>query len=199
MLNPPSTYGRRRRIVPCALVVAVAFGAANAPGVVAQARPSIEPGSRVRITAPSLGLNEAIGTVQGATREELVVQLEYPRRVATVDRSDITGMDVSVGQERKVLKGLGVGMLIGAGSGVVIGLASGDDEGTFLAFTAEEKALMAGLVLGLAGGAVGLIVGAIDTHDVWSPTLPENLDLAVLPLMHEGGAGVHVSFALRVH
>jgi len=197
-LHPPSTCGRRRRTVPRALIVLAAFLAANASGGVAQAALSIEEGSRVRVTAPSLGLNEAVGTVQGATSEALVVQLEYPRRVVTVDRADITGMDVSVAQERKLRKSLGVGMLIGAGSGVVIGLASGDDEGTFLAFSAEEKAMAAGLGLGLVGGAVGLIVGAINTHDVWSSTLPPELDMTVLSLIHEGGAGVQLSFALRV-
>jgi hypothetical protein len=86
-----------------------------------------------------------------------------------------------------MLRSLGIGMLIGAGSGVVIGLASGDDEGTFLAFSAEEKAAAAGIGLGLVGGAVGLIVGALNAHDVWSSTLPANLDLAVLPLVHGDG------------
>jgi hypothetical protein len=143
-------------------------------------------------------LTEAVGIVQEATNEEIVVQFEYPRRLATVDRSDITGLDVSVERERKVLKGLGVGALVGAGTGVVIGLASGDDEGTFLAFTAEEKALVMGIGLGAVGGVVGLIVGALDRNDVWSSTLPIDLDVAVLPVLRAGGAGVHLGLALRV-
>lgn len=190
--------GQRHYATLRTLIIAFASLAATASPALSQTAPAIEQGDRVRITAPSLALTEAVGTVQEATSEALVVQFEYPRRVATVDRSDITGMDVSVRQERRVLKGLGVGMLIGAGSGVIIGLASGDDEGTFFAFSAEEKAAMAGIGLGLVGGAVGLVVGAINTHDVWSSTLPANLDVAVLPLMRDGGAGVHLSFALRV-
>jgi hypothetical protein len=194
MLRPT---GLGRRAVILALAVAGALSA-KGTGVLAQTAPSVEEGSRVRITAPSLGLTEAVGIVQEATNEEIVVQFEYPRRLATVDRSDITGLDVSVERERKVLKGLGVGALVGAGTGVVIGLASGDDEGTFLAFTAEEKALVMGIGLGAVGGVVGLIVGALDRNDVWSSTLPIDLDVAVLPVLRAGGAGVHLGLALRV-
>jgi hypothetical protein len=193
MLRPT---GLGRRAVILALAVAGALSA-KGTGVLAQTAPSVEEGSRVRITAPSLGLTEAVGIVQEATNEELVVQFEYPRRLATVDRSDITGLDVSVERQRKVLKGLGVGALVGAGSGVLIGLASGDDEG-FLALTAEEKAVIMGIGLGAVGGVVGLVVGALDRNDVWSSTLPIDLDVAVLPVLRAGGAGVHLGLALRV-
>jgi hypothetical protein len=193
MLRPT---GLGRRAVILALAVAGALSA-KGTGVLAQTAPSVEEGSRVRITAPSLGLTEAVGIVQEATNEELVVQFEYPRRLATVDRSDITGLDVSVERQRKVLKGLGVGALVGAGSGVLIGLASGDDEG-FLALTAEEKAVIMGIGLGAVGGVVGLVVGALDRNDVWSSALPIDLDVDVVPVLRSGGAGVHVGLALRV-
>ena len=171
--------------------------AADVSSVGGQVAPSLGQGSRVRITAPSLGLNEAVGAVQEATDEAFVIQFEFPRRVGPVERSEIAAMDVSIQRQRKVLKGLGVGLLLGAASGVVIGLASGDDEGGLIAFTAEEKALMAGAMLGLTGGVVGLIVGLVRRHDVWSPVLPGDVDLTVLPLVREGGAGLHVGLALR--
>ena len=161
--------------------------------------PSISQGSRVRITAASLELSEAVGTVQEATREALVVQFEYPRRVATVDRSEIGKMDISIQQQRKVLKSFGGGLLVGAGSGAVIGLASGDDQNCFICFTAEEKALVGGAALGLAGGAVGLILGLVRRRDVWSPMLPGDVDLTVQPLVHEGGVGLHVGLAFPLN
>lgn len=61
------------------------------------------------------------------------------------------------------LKGMGLGLLIGAGSGMMIGLASGDDEpgdSGFFHFTAGAKALIGGIYLGGTGLVVGGIAGA---------------------------------------
>ena len=106
-------------------------------------------------------------------------------------------MDVSIRQERKVLKSSGIGALIGAGSGVLIGLASGDEEGPGWAPSAGEKAVFAGVGLGVVGGVVGLVIGLSRRHDVWSSALSENVGLHVVPLVREGGAGVHLGLALR--
>ncbi len=186
---------KRPSITPFVLVLAVL--GADVPSVVGQVTPSVVTGSRVRLTVPALGLNEAVGTVQETTDEALVVQFEYPRRKETVDRSEIAAMEVATQGERKVLKSVGVGLLIGALSGAAVGLASGDDEGTFLAFSAEEKAAMGGVALGVTGAVVGLIVGLVRRPDTWSPALPKNLDLTVLPLVRDGGAGVQVGLTLR--
>jgi len=62
--------------------------------------------------------------------------------------------------ESKVLKGMGMGLLIGAGTGAVIGLASGDDQSGFFRFSAGEKALMGGIFFGGAGLLVGTVAGA---------------------------------------
>ena len=180
-----------------AFVLALAFLAADVSSVVGQVTAPIVPGSRVRLTAPSLGLSEAVGTVQEATDEALLVQFEYPARTETVDRSEIAAMDVSTPGQRKVLKSVGVGFLVGALSGAFIGLASGDDEDSFISFSAEEKAAIGGVMLGLTGAATGLIVGLVRRHDVWSPALPANVDLTILPVVRERGAGVHVGLALR--
>lgn len=63
---------------------------------------------------------------------------------------------------RGALEGLGIGILTGAVTGALIGFASGDDDPktVFLPLTAEEKALGGGIVLGGAGGLLGLPIGA---------------------------------------
>lgn len=51
------------------------------------------------------------------------------------------------------MEGLGLGLLSGVVTGAVIGFADGDDESGFFAFTAEEKALLGGILLGGAGAS----------------------------------------------
>jgi len=67
---------------------------------------------------------------------------------------------------RGAIEGLGIGGGIGAATGVIIGLASGDDScdpdgDCFLTFSAADKAMIGGVVLGVLGGGLGLIVGAM--------------------------------------
>ena len=181
-----------------ALVLVLVSTATDVVPVAGQTTRAIERGSRVRITAPSLGLREAIGTIREATHEALVVQFEFPRRVATVDRSKIVTMQVSIRQERRVLKGLRTGLLVGAASGLVLGLASGDDDNGFFEISAEEKAVVGAIILGLAGGVVGLIAGTAQ-HDVWSSDAPSNVNLSILPWVREHGAGFHIALTLRPH
>ncbi|WP_162055077.1 hypothetical protein [Pontibacter pamirensis] len=52
------------------------------------------------------------------------------------------------------------GGLIGIATGAIIGFADGDDEGTFLAFSAEDKALMGSTLLLLPGVGIGAVVGS---------------------------------------
>lgn len=203
MTKRPSRAGaapRPRNATSYAIIATLAMVSlvASASTAFAQTLDSIEAGSRVRVTAPSLGLTEAVGTVQQSTTDAVQVQFEFPRRLVTVDRSDITAMDVSVGTRRSIGKGIGIGVLVGAGSGVLIGLASGDDEEGFIRFSAEEKSLVAGLGLGLVGGVVGLIAGAANRHDVWAPARVDGLGVAIRPRVSSDGVGLVVGFALPV-
>ncbi|GAA4432267.1 hypothetical protein GCM10023188_20700 [Pontibacter saemangeumensis] len=52
------------------------------------------------------------------------------------------------------------GALIGVATGAIIGFADGDDEGTFFAFSAEDKALIGSTLLLLPGIGIGTLVGS---------------------------------------
>lgn len=67
--------------------------------------------------------------------------------------------------ESKVLSSMGWGFLSGAVIGGLIGFASGDDESGFIKFSQEEKALGAGVAIGLVGVLIGLIAGIISSTD----------------------------------
>ena len=64
------------------------------------------------------------------------------------------------------LQGAAIGFFIGAPVGALIGLASEDDpSGTFLPFTAEEKAAIGAAVLGGVGAIIGYAIASIGKHD----------------------------------
>jgi hypothetical protein len=82
----------------------------------------------------------------------------------------VTELSVSRGRRpagTRALRGAGVGLVIGGVGGAVIGFASGDDSGGFISFTAEEKALMAGTLMGAAGAVVGTVVGLLSRDEQW--------------------------------
>jgi len=64
-----------------------------------------------------------------------------------------------------LLKGLGLGLLIGGGGGAAIGLISGNDKQGFFAFTAGDKAILGGIAFGLLGGLSGAVLGALSGAD----------------------------------
>ena len=67
---------RHFSIIPC--IIALAVLAADVSSIAGQVTPAVITGSRVRLTAPTLGLSEAVGTVRESTDEALVVQFEFP-------------------------------------------------------------------------------------------------------------------------
>jgi hypothetical protein len=142
-------------------------------------------------------LDQVTGRVQGATDTTLTVRFKYPHGTKRLLRSSITEMDVSVGKDRRVGKGMGVGLLLGAGLGAMIGLASGDDEPGWFSLGAEDKAVMVGAALGVVGAVGGLLAGLSGT-DRWASVTPAGADLTILPLVAAEGAGLHVGLSIPI-
>jgi len=67
------------------------------------------------------------------------------------------------------LKGLGIGILVGAAAGALGGFLSGDDEPSnpwdIFAYSAGEKAVGFGVSLGAVGGVIGVGIGALKGID----------------------------------
>lgn len=147
------------KAVPCVLVLlALTAGTAGAQAV--------RPGDRIRVKSPSLsGELQVVET----SADSLVVR-GRGTQASSVARSSLTSL--SVGRQRSrgagALRGAWLGAAVGAGMGVLAGLVDGDDPPeALLSFSAEEKALMGGVLLGATGGAVGGIIGALAPGRRW--------------------------------
>ncbi len=133
---------------------------------------TLEPGSRVRISAPIYGIEDAVGTVEDTPAGALIVGFESlpPPQGATawtLRTTNITDLDVSVDQRRYGFKGFGIGfvsgILIGAAAGLLAGRGQDDD------FESDYKVVPLAGAFALAGGAAGLVIGSMRRDDVWVP------------------------------
>ena len=85
--------------------------------------------------------------------------------LSRVDLSDLRGIEVNR-RLRGAFDGLMWGIAVGAVAGAIAGGAQGDDppSGDLLRFSAREKAIGGGLLLGGFGAVVGAVTGALIGH-----------------------------------
>lgn len=89
------------------------------------------------------------------------------------DSSSLSGLTLDIGEinsiqvvkKSKLFQGLGYGLLIGGGSGAFVGFMSGDDKPGWFSMTAQQKALLGAIGLGILGASLGGICGAIKGID----------------------------------
>jgi hypothetical protein len=129
----------------------------------AQVHPTVEPGARVRVTAPDQSMEELIGTfltLSDGSMQFASVSGDEPR---TISLSSITRLDVSRGRKSHPWRGAGVGFLAGALAGAIIGSGSGADWD----LPAEHAALLGAGFLGLVGTVVGAVAGLSIKTERW--------------------------------
>ncbi len=197
--DPLSLISTRRRLLLASGVGSLLFlmSASAGSGQLA----TLEPGSRVRISAPMYGIEDAVGTIQDTPTEALVVGFETvpPPQGATawtLRNSNITDLEVAIGQRRYGLKGFGIGflsgLLVGAAAGFLAGRGQDDD------FESDYKVVPLAGAFAVAGGATGLVLGSLKQTDIWVPTSPEtSVGLAGRPSLSNGTPRLELGFALR--
>jgi len=144
----------------------------SASPLLAQQPPSLKPGQRVRVTAPSVGLNRTVGTVWAVRGRDIVLQPDAPPPAwsrsgyqadsldVVVSLDSVRAIEVSVGRHGHG----GVGALIGA---VVVGTGFGFLAGSCQGFMCPSPGAVAG-VTALLGGLVGGVVGSGIVTDDWA-------------------------------
>ena len=196
---------------PSALLLAVALAvpSLHAP-LAAQDSARVEVGARVRIMTTGSHDWNATGNVMRLTNDTIEVTagrvdaqflpaIDRAQAFPPFRRADISRLDVSIRQQRHTLEGLGYGVLIGGGAGALLGFASGGlkcdhypGASDCTDVPAAAFAAIAGIGLGIVGGAVGLVVGSLTTTDVWAPL---SKDAIVAPITGDRGrVGLSIRF-----
>ena len=125
----------------------------------AQQAPPIEPGSRVRITAPDQAMHQEVVTLEAWRGDTLVIGRPWTFRCPL---ASVTRLDVSRG--RNALKGLLIGAMVGApicAAVLFVGSQDPGDPNSLCYEGAAGCAARGALVCGAAGGLVGLGIGAL--------------------------------------
>ena len=88
-------------------------------------QPPIEPGSRVRVTAPDCGVSRQATTVEALRGDTLVLAGDPTRNSNPINcpLTSVTRLDVSQGRKSHFAASAGIGVVIGAAGGG-IGLAA---------------------------------------------------------------------------
>ena len=123
----------------------------------------VEPGARVRVTAPDLGINKYTGVLEGVVGDTLAVDtLRLPL-------ASVTRFEVHSGRKSRVGRGALIGAAIGVGSGAVLGaIVESESCGLFGGEPCPvEGAAKGAIILGGLGALVGTVVGALTKTDRW--------------------------------
>jgi len=151
----------------------------------AQQVPPIETGSRIRVTAPALGIDKLVGTSVEADATRIRVQADDQASPMTISLADMTRLEVSQGRKSNALKGLGVGALIGAPIGAVLGyLASPEQSSGEAVCTGSTVSCVAvgAAAVGVTGALVGLGIGALAKSERWEEVPLDRLRVNIVPL-----------------
>ena len=147
------------------------LSALHATPLLAQSVP-VQTGDRVKLQSGSLAGRFTV--VDVAAADTLVLRRDADQREFRVAAEAIEQI---ARQEKRtrgqgLLRGGGIGLLVGAVGGAVLGFADGDDRcdpnsWCFLSFSAEDKALMGAIALGGGGALIGGTVGLIAPGQRW--------------------------------
>ena len=152
------------------ILIALAVVVSSGSSVVAQTPVRLESGARVRLVAPAIPVGEQIVRIEGTANDTLVFRSEGYPVTRSLALSEISSVDVSLGQRRRTargaLMGLGTGVLVGA----VVGYMTFEPCEGFCMFeptTAGGNAAWVGLGGGLLGLVAGTTVGFLTKSERW--------------------------------
>lgn len=172
-----------------ALSVATSSGLAQQQGI------QLETGARVRLISPTLQPNQQIVRILSARRDTVVFRSERNPVTRSLALSEISAVEVSLGEQRRTRRGAVIGLLSGAAIGGIAGYVAYEPCTGFCLFgpsSAESDAAWGGLAGGVVGLLVGTTIGWLSKSEKWQ-RVQLNTSIGVAP--SRGGGAVSVSHA----
>lgn len=127
-------------------------------------------GDRVRIVAPETGYKQLVGQVTATTPDALSLKVDGSVGEFEVSRSDILSISRSVGHRRNTLRGIRVGLPVGAFAGIWFGPKQKFVNGDPVGGSPVPRNALAG---GVAGVILGAVFGTFIRSDDWEPILAQ--------------------------
>ena len=152
--------------------------------ITAQQAPPIETGSRIRVTAPTVGADKLAGVCVEADATRIRVQVDDQAAPMTISLTDVTRLEVSQGRKSNALKGLLIGSIVGVSTGAILGLAASLTESSENPCEGNAPACAAGgaAAFGVTGALVGLGIGALTKSERWEDVPLDRLRVNIVPL-----------------
>jgi hypothetical protein len=154
-------------------MLALLGGLAERPA--AQAPPLVARGSRVRVhllTESGAFDRRVEGTIERVSRDTLRLRPKTggPSQVFTVESG--ARLFVLTGHRSSLGRGAAIGGLLGVVAGGLVGVLAGKvcPGQEVLCINRRQIAITGGLVLAATGAATGLVIGALNPRDIWTPT-----------------------------
>jgi hypothetical protein len=186
----PSKERRMRTTVLMGLVWVLALP----NGLTAQTDPQLEPGSRIRLSLPrdsSGAVVRRVGRLLAVRQDSLFLEEAGRKDSTLVLWPQVSRIEVSRSRRGHTLRGMGIGLLVGAAGGAAVGLAAGDDPPGLISFSAGDKAALGGVAFGVLGSLIGAIAGSVPS-DSWVDVPVRRVNVALFPARF-GGAGLGVT------
>jgi hypothetical protein len=190
---------RCRRSALCVVLLAVIgpkLGAQTA------AIPTFWQGARLRVTSPALGPQRQVVTLLRQHADTIVVRVQGKHDSTALRSVDISRLELSRGNHRRVKKGLIIGGTSGAALGAVISYATYKKSDCtdqyvcdpFKASSRSDAALGGAIGGGLLGGLVGAAVGAVWRVEEWEYLQIAGRRTSLRVVSGVGGVAVSAAF-----
>jgi hypothetical protein len=172
----------------------VAFLAVSLHPLAAQ-EPSIQPGTRVRVKAPTLFSRPFVGTLESVRDSIVLVRGNEAMPATQIRLSQIERVEVSQGKKSNAGRGAIAGFLVGAAAGAGFGISACSGGGGCADVGTGTVALFTGAIGAGGGTLLGALIGLGSKSERWEEVSRERFRVGMT--FNEGrGVGLRFSVGL---